>query len=379
MGKAHGTGYKTMGVAHGIPLKTMEGVHGKLVSKASKHEDGVDLISNLPDPLLLLILSGLPSTEEQIRTSILSRRWRSVDLHCFRLSGWDSYRTSTVERWIHATVMKNVKQLDLSFGPKEKYFEDMVIPHSLMTCTSLEVLRLSCRHRVILPRISGFPALRVLKLENVELFDNDLVKYFFLESCPLLEDLTLYECVVDKLDLVCISCPNLKKLTLLNWCKYYLCSSLKLSCPKLVYLDLKGEVASTYIFECLYSLKEAVLYPEIDAVFDKLFHEFSHLESFTTNLDYLPEWIDDAHDVALQNLKTLELHSLIDEFTAERLIQALEYCPELESLSLTFENVISCDPMRHQTNAFLSPLKVPVAAKGVAAKGLCWRSASFQP
>ncbi|XP_052619966.1 FBD-associated F-box protein At2g26860-like [Lactuca sativa] len=290
--------------------------------KASKHEDGVDLISNLPDPLLLLILSGLQSTEEQIRTSILSRRWRylwtlvpsldlkplaklqnskfkefvywvllnrSVDLYCFRLSGWDSYRTSTVERWIHATVMKNVKQLDLSFGPKEKYIEDMMIPHCLMTCTSLEVLRLSCRHRVILPRISGFPALRVLKLENVELFDNDLVKYFFLESCPLLEDLTLYECVVDKLDLLCVSCPNLKKLTLLNWCKYYLCSSLKLSCPKLVYLDLKGEVASSYIFECLYSLKEAVLYPECDAIFNKLFHEFSHLESLATNLDFLPE------------------------------------------------------------------------------------------
>ncbi|CAH1434749.1 unnamed protein product [Lactuca virosa] len=164
--------------------------------KASKHEDGVDLISNLPDPLLLLILSGLPSTEEQIRTSILSRRWRSVDLDCFRLSGWDSYRTLTVERWIHATIMKNVKQLDLSFEPKEKYFEDMVIPHCLMTCTSLE-------------------------------------------------------------------------------------------------------------------------------------------------------WIDDAHDLALQNLKTLELHSSIDEFTAERLIQALEYCPELESLSLTFENVISCDPLEH--------------------------------
>ncbi|CAH1426995.1 unnamed protein product [Lactuca virosa] len=43
---------------------------------ASIREDGVDLMSNMPDHILLLILSGLPSTEEVIRTSILSTRWR---------------------------------------------------------------------------------------------------------------------------------------------------------------------------------------------------------------------------------------------------------------------------------------------------------------
>nr|KAJ0206405.1 hypothetical protein LSAT_V11C500255780 [Lactuca sativa] len=44
--------------------------------KASKREDGVDFISNMPDAILVLILSRLSSTEEAIRSSILSIRWR---------------------------------------------------------------------------------------------------------------------------------------------------------------------------------------------------------------------------------------------------------------------------------------------------------------
>ncbi|KAL4590293.1 hypothetical protein LXL04_003221 [Taraxacum kok-saghyz] len=48
------------------------------LAKASKREDGVDLISKMPDAILLLILSRVSSIEEQIRSSILSRRWRHL-------------------------------------------------------------------------------------------------------------------------------------------------------------------------------------------------------------------------------------------------------------------------------------------------------------
>ncbi|KAL4590304.1 hypothetical protein LXL04_003232 [Taraxacum kok-saghyz] len=190
-------------------IHTTDGMNKSDMRKASKHEDGADLISNLPDHILLLILSGLPSTEEIIRTSILSRRWRylwtsipsldlvyprerkpsgksnyskfkefvdwvllnrSADLDSFRVSHSLYYSMSTIERWIHAAVMRNVKQLDLVF-PSNWKSEDMAMP----VCASLEVLR-------VIQRING-----------------DSVKDF-LESCPMLEDLTLDNCRLDKLD-----------------------------------------------------------------------------------------------------------------------------------------------------------------------------------
>ncbi|CAI9292401.1 unnamed protein product [Lactuca saligna] len=111
--------------------------------------DGVDLISNLPDRVLQLILSRLQGTEEAIRSSILSRRWRylwtsipsididytrglehdpqmvlesigfknfvswvllnkPIDLDSFRLCCADYYDMTTIRQWIHAAVVRKV-------------------------------------------------------------------------------------------------------------------------------------------------------------------------------------------------------------------------------------------------------------------------------
>lgn len=119
-----------------------------------KREDGVDLISNMLDHILLLILSDLSSIEEVIRTNILSTRWRylwtlvpsvemihpnnklpynqcpmnkceefvywvllnrSVDFDRLYLFCSEFCDTSTVGRWIHAAVTKNVKQIDFTY------------------------------------------------------------------------------------------------------------------------------------------------------------------------------------------------------------------------------------------------------------------------
>ncbi|KAL4565164.1 hypothetical protein LXL04_029249 [Taraxacum kok-saghyz] len=112
--------------------------------------DGVDTISDLPDHILHLILSRLPSTEEVHRTNILSKRWRylwtsipsidtdyarqkyrkgkwdmfeefvywvlatkSSDLDSFRLCYPGYYHVSRVEHWIRIAVMRRVKVVDL--------------------------------------------------------------------------------------------------------------------------------------------------------------------------------------------------------------------------------------------------------------------------
>ncbi|MFS7931176.1 putative leucine-rich repeat domain superfamily, F-box-like domain superfamily [Helianthus anomalus] len=196
-------------------------------NKASKRKKGVDMISNLPDHVLQLILSGLPTTEEAVQTSVLSKGWsefkefvdrllldRSIDLDSFRLRCENHYDMSTVWRWIRDAFMRNVKLLDLSFSPRVD--DDQVIR-----------LYLSFTSTLRLPTVTGFPALRVLQLNNVQLMDGASVQPF-LKNCPLLEDLSLIDCLSywyedlvsysdeDEDEDVCISSLNLKTLRVHN-------------------------------------------------------------------------------------------------------------------------------------------------------------------
>nr|KAJ0203255.1 hypothetical protein LSAT_V11C500255880 [Lactuca sativa] len=196
--------------------------------KASKGENGVDLISNMPDSILLLILSFLSSIEE------------SVDLDCLDSGCFDNYTIPTVGRWIHMAVTKNVKQLHLMFYPEEET-DHVEMPHCLMTCCSLEVLGLNLSyHRLRLTNIMGFPALRDLDLIDVDLLgDSDVVKAFF-ESFPLLEVLSLISCFMNERGLLYISSPKLKSLRIENENDELMCGSIKICCPKLVDLELRG-------------------------------------------------------------------------------------------------------------------------------------------
>nr|KAJ0208429.1 hypothetical protein LSAT_V11C500255850 [Lactuca sativa] len=91
--------------------------------------------------------------------------------------------------------------------------EDVEIPHCLVTCSSLEVLKLDLEYRGLrLPNIMGFLALRVLRLSYVDLLGDGYLVKDFLENCPSLEELTLLDCVLSKLNLLCILCPKLRSL-----------------------------------------------------------------------------------------------------------------------------------------------------------------------
>ncbi|PWA44649.1 F-box domain, FBD domain, Leucine-rich repeat domain, L domain-like protein [Artemisia annua] len=148
-------------------------------AKPSNHENGVDFISNMPDPILQLILQGLPTTEEVVRTSILSKRWRYL---------WTS------------------------------------IPHFPE-----------------FPDGMCFPALRFLELNNVVIAKLDRVERFS-TICSLLEKLCLIDCFITyyKLgDALFISCPKLKTLRIHDQQKKGFCGSgisafgLKVSCPEM--------------------------------------------------------------------------------------------------------------------------------------------------
>ncbi|XP_023748967.1 F-box/LRR-repeat protein 13 isoform X1 [Lactuca sativa] len=340
--------------------------------KALKREDGVDFISSMPDAILVLILSRLFFTKETIRSSILSSRWRylwtavpsihihyegklkknefkeflywvfvnkSVDLNSFRLCCSNYYSMSTVGRWIHAAVTRNVKQLELTLCPNQNY-EDIEMPHCLVTSGSVEVLELNLSRRGLkLPNIMGFPSLRVLELECVDLLEDDNLVKRFLESCPLLEELSLDDCIINKLGVLCISCLKLKKLTIFNGNEDEgLCGSIKVSCPKLVHLDITGHLAYNLYFECLNSLKEAAIDPELEGnIRSVLFPGISQVESLLTDIYFFSQCINAARDPSLPKLKTLVLTTTIDAFNFSEFIRILKYYPKLESLKLVIK------------------------------------------
>nr|KAJ0206602.1 hypothetical protein LSAT_V11C500255540 [Lactuca sativa] len=95
---------------------------------ASIRKDGVDLISNMSDHILLLILSvssvelrypelpdkyhPMKKLEELVYWILVSKSIDFDRLHLFCLEHCNS---STIGRWIHAAVTKNVKQIDFTY------------------------------------------------------------------------------------------------------------------------------------------------------------------------------------------------------------------------------------------------------------------------
>ncbi|PWA71346.1 F-box domain, FBD domain, Leucine-rich repeat domain, L domain-like protein [Artemisia annua] len=373
-------------------------------SKPSKRPKRVDFISNMPDPILQSILQRLPTTEEIARTSVLSTRWRylwtsipsidldisratafdkkifkkfvtralennTLDLDSFRLSCAGYCSMSTVSRWINAAVTRNVKVLDLSFGPSDE--DDVVeLPECLIACDSLESLRLFLMARTLILSNVGFSKLKVLELNLVELIDEDSVKAFF-ENCLLLEELNLFDCLLNKLETLCISNQSLRILRIdnrnLDYTEdppadydlksnmiYYdnegLCNSLELCCPELVYFEYGGHIAYNFDFENMDSLKVVEIHPEdmsqVDLSFEslgdticELFAGISHVEALSINL-YFVQAISAAHDpeghfpTSLPNMKTLEISTTIDDYTMQAVMRILRCSPNLESLRL---------------------------------------------
>nr|GEZ21243.1 hypothetical protein [Tanacetum cinerariifolium] len=285
-------------------------------SKASKLKNGFDFISNMPDPILKLILQGFK-----------------------------------------AAIMHKVKSLDLMYCPKFEN-EDITLPHYVISCDSLEVLRLCLYRRAFhFPESTSlrFRALRVLELESVN--DMDLVEQF-IRLCPSLEELTLIDCFVKVLDTTHASSPKLKTLIIRN-CKdmYSEChafwSNIDVECPELVNFEFVGRRGEILI-EKADSIKKAVIFPEViwernlspnlGKIFCELLAGISHVESLSINF-YFIQCLNVARDgyqcfpALFPNLKTLEVTTSIDACTMNVLIRFLKCSPTLECLNLILQKV----------------------------------------
>ncbi|CAA7038039.1 unnamed protein product [Microthlaspi erraticum] len=202
--------------------------------------DGVDFISSLPDPILHVILSSIP-TKFAIRTSALSTRWRHVWCGTPTLSidflkrKRDAIMETLTRHYsapriissnlcisddvnsgqgvclcsfvLPATTKSQVdsfielgmaEMMFLAF--RDPCFKNYEFPDLFYTNSSLKLLSVNTGNIVTVPTVVSWTSLRILYLNFCKLSDASFAK--ILSGSPLLESLALFYCLdLEHLDL----------------------------------------------------------------------------------------------------------------------------------------------------------------------------------
>ncbi|KAL0843471.1 hypothetical protein Bca101_016716 [Brassica carinata] len=213
--------------------------------RQSRKPRGEDTISKLPDSLISQILSHLPTTKEAVRTSVLSKRWKSLYLlipaltlnanefpnHNAFVSFIDRFLDFSREqnsilhklklsvqkkvndppcatRWIDSVSSSKLNHLDIECLVNRKFLE--MIPQSLCVCDTLVSLRL---HRVSLGEFEcvSLPCLKKMVLEH-NVYANDASLESFISSCSVLEDLSIVRMAPDNIKFLRVCSKTLASL-----------------------------------------------------------------------------------------------------------------------------------------------------------------------
>ncbi|KAJ0102806.1 hypothetical protein Patl1_05021 [Pistacia atlantica] len=350
-------------------------------------DKGEDKICKLPDSILHKILSLLP-IEDVLRTSLLSKRWRYLwtsisDLDFFENSLFcrpflaDTNFVNSVERllllhdssniqkfhlkldlsvcplrvttWIAAAVRCQVQEFDLSL-PNEV---PVVLPDNLFTCELLKKLKLQMNSIFIFPDLIHMTNLTTLHVTATFPYDRSTENLF--SGCPLLQELVLHNCVWRHSDIITISVPNIRTLTISRDClqpfPHGFYDSVRISAPKLTSLKcinyLSGEV-----FLCnLPSLVDAYIDIQGMKYMDVVVHERAikllggvcKVKSLTVSNRTLPvgnaKLIFASYDIfrvplpVFGNLTHLKVNS-VHRHTSAELLHILRKSTNLESLEM---------------------------------------------
>ncbi|CAA0816249.1 Unknown protein [Striga hermonthica] len=228
----------------------------------------IDMLSALPDEILSHILSFL-SFKTSVSTSTLAARWRRLWAYAPNIqftedsvpcsisertnflrkltnivSQCESHGVNTlrfnmfyfdeheVEACLESAFARNVKIVDLTFP----YYIHSMSP-CIFTSKTLVDLRIKHLHIEMNEGAVCLPALKRLRLDYVRL---GCSLESLISGCPVLEDLTLGNCLLndgENGECHCISSPIMKRLVL--HCFLPSTSRLKMDTPALEYLELR--------------------------------------------------------------------------------------------------------------------------------------------
>ncbi|KAG0470921.1 hypothetical protein HPP92_017621 [Vanilla planifolia] len=380
---------------------------------------GEDRISDLPDPILQLILTLMP-LKSAIRTDVLSKRWRNLWQYSLSWatglefgedfassqSAKEFVRTvnrylqlnqskklirfqvffcpfdlfaNDIETWINYAASKRVEHLDIDLSqgfksPDDCEFYDgrspFELPASMLDCCSLIDLSLSRCDFGIPLNLSNFGGLQSLSLSYSNI--NEQMLQNFLANCPLLENLCLIKC--EQLEVISILLPGLKlkKLTI-GFC--HSADLLEIDAPKLQSLHYFGKLCSENSFLNISSLEEVSIYPvnpmfrNLQMDYSAILSDLSHVQILNLSSTILVDMslagdFGDGQQLQLLNLQELQL--LFDSLTHEDLgsfYLFLNTCasPLLEKLFIHLPAYIE-DPneRRHEFVAMLNPQDVKI-------------------
>nr|XP_009612640.1 F-box/LRR-repeat protein At5g02910-like isoform X3 [Nicotiana tomentosiformis] len=252
--------FRSSNLTDSVPKKQKNGIAGA--------EETLDRISQLPDSLLVQILSLLP-TKDAVASCASSKRWRYLwtSIYNFLFISIDCKKAENFMSFVdhvltHSTCSKIKKfQLDLGYtsGLKisqwisfavERKVEDVVLcsydddlsfelPISICTCSSLITLDWSCCV-VDKESVIEWKYLKSLKLNYIFIDDDDIAK--ILSGCPALETLELSS--FDGFRRLEITSSNLKRLTLDRCWWFYgrVEDPLEIIAPYLQHLEILGDL-----------------------------------------------------------------------------------------------------------------------------------------
>jgi hypothetical protein len=217
------------------------------ISLTDVGDDLNDMISALPEGVLLHILSLLP-TKDVVKTSVLAKRWRHLwkYLKAFRfamvhppyetthqnqnaanclldLVGRLLNKSNRIERLcveifrisvdrnkvsylISSAKKSKIQYLRLSLGDSNDQF---VLPHSFSAFVSLNELWLGLEFTLHVPSGICFPSLKKLVVSNATFANENSVQQLF-SGCPVLEELDLDDCYWKNLEQINVAISTLR-------------------------------------------------------------------------------------------------------------------------------------------------------------------------